>query len=38
MFVGKIKKTINKYRMLESGNRVIVGVSGGPDSMDWTSR
>ena len=33
MFVGKIKKTIKKYHMLESGDRVVVGVSGGPDSM-----
>lgn len=33
MFVGKIKKTIKKYRMLEAGDKVVVGVSGGPDSM-----
>ena len=33
MFVGKITRTIKKYCMLESGEGVVVGVSGGPDSM-----
>ena len=31
--LGKIKKTIQKYRMLEPGDGVVVGVSGGPDSV-----
>jgi tRNA(Ile)-lysidine synthase len=31
--LGKINKTIKKYRMLEPGDRVVVGVSGGPDSI-----
>ena len=31
--VGKIKKTIKKYRMLEQGDRIVVAVSGGPDSI-----
>jgi len=33
MFIAKIKKTVKKYCMLESGEKVVVGVSGGPDSM-----
>lgn len=33
MFVAKIKRTVKKYSMLESGDTVVVGVSGGPDSM-----
>ncbi len=31
--LGKMKKTIQKYRMLEPGDAVVVGVSGGPDSV-----
>jgi len=33
MFITKIKRTIKKHCMLESGEKVVVGVSGGPDSM-----
>jgi tRNA(Ile)-lysidine synthase len=33
MFIAKIKRTVKKYSMLESGEKVVVGVSGGPDSM-----
>ncbi len=29
----KVKETIQKYGLLEKGDRVIVGVSGGPDSV-----
>lgn len=33
MLIGKIKKTISKYGLLSTGDRVIIGVSGGPDSL-----
>ncbi|OGP46531.1 MAG: tRNA lysidine(34) synthetase TilS, partial [Deltaproteobacteria bacterium RBG_13_51_10] len=32
-FVQRAKKTIQKYVMLQPGERVVVGVSGGADSM-----
>lgn len=31
--VHKVRQTIEKYSLLETGDRVIVGLSGGPDSM-----
>ncbi len=33
MFVTKVKETIKKYGMLKKGDGVVVGVSGGPDSV-----
>lgn len=33
MFEDKVLKTIKKYNMLQDGDRVVIGVSGGPDSM-----
>jgi tRNA(Ile)-lysidine synthase len=33
MLIAKINKTIKEYRMLDRGDRVIVAVSGGPDSV-----
>lgn len=32
-FFGKIRKTIERHRMLSPGDRVVVAVSGGPDSV-----
>jgi tRNA(Ile)-lysidine synthase len=32
-FVGKVKKTILRYGMIHSGEKVVVAVSGGPDSV-----
>ena len=31
--VKKVKETIHKYELIKNGERVLVGVSGGPDSM-----
>ena len=31
--IKRVKSTIDKYKMLKSGDRVVVGVSGGPDSV-----
>lgn len=33
LFLDKVKRTIRRYRMLEDGDRVVVAVSGGPDSL-----
>lgn len=31
--IGKVQKTIDTHQLIEKGGRVLVGVSGGPDSM-----
>lgn len=33
MLEKKVLKTIRKYELLENGNTIVIGVSGGPDSM-----
>lgn len=33
VFLSRIKETIKKYRLIEKGDSVVVGVSGGPDSV-----
>jgi tRNA(Ile)-lysidine synthase len=33
MLINRIKKTINKYALLNTGDHVVVAVSGGPDSV-----
>src|SRR5512143_495865 len=33
MLFDRVRRTIDRYRLLEKGDRVIVGVSGGVDSM-----
>ncbi len=33
VMIGKVKKVIEKYHMISSGCRVLVAVSGGPDSV-----
>ena len=33
MLKEKVLKTITKYNLIESGDKVVLGVSGGPDSI-----
>lgn len=33
MLEDKVLETINKYNLIEGGDRIVVGVSGGPDSI-----
>jgi tRNA(Ile)-lysidine synthase len=33
MLIDKVKNTIKKYKLLCKGDRVVIGVSGGPDSL-----
>lgn len=33
MLEEKVLKTIKKYELIENGNTIVIGVSGGPDSM-----
>lgn len=32
LFLDKVKKTVDKYRLLERGDKVLIAYSGGPDS------
>ena len=31
--IEKVKETIKKYNLIENGDRLVLGVSGGPDSI-----
>ena len=33
MLEEKVLSTIKKYELIENGNTIVIGVSGGPDSM-----
>ena len=33
MLENKVKSTIKKYDLIKNGDNIVVGVSGGPDSM-----
>ncbi|HOS70299.1 MAG TPA: ATP-binding protein, partial [Bacillota bacterium] len=32
-FIENVRKTIEKYDMLKPGDKIVIGVSGGPDSL-----
>ena len=31
--LNKILNTINKYNLIQKGDKIVIGVSGGPDSQ-----
>lgn len=33
MLIEKVKQTIKKYNLIEAGDKIVIGVSGGPDSI-----
>ena len=33
MIVDRVRSTINKYNLLQKGDKVVLGLSGGPDSV-----
>jgi tRNA(Ile)-lysidine synthase len=33
MIIDKVRSTINKYNLLQEGDKVVLGLSGGPDSV-----
>ena len=33
MLEEKVLNTIKKYELIENGNNIVIGVSGGPDSL-----
>lgn len=33
IFAGKVLRTIRKYKLLDKGDSIVIGVSGGPDSV-----
>ncbi|MDO7203522.1 ATP-binding protein [Paraclostridium bifermentans] len=33
MIVDRVRSTINKYNLLQKGDKIVLGLSGGPDSV-----
>ena len=33
MVFEKVLSTINKHNLIESGDKIVIGISGGPDSV-----